>query len=334
MIKIYCIKNDNTKIVDISNITKNGTTLKKSINEFAWTLDFNITKNSDFYNIEIGDIIVVKLDDKEIFSGVVINGDITNLSFKAMDYAWYFSKNEDIYQFENVEASIVVRKLIETFQAKVGNIEISNTMVDKFYFAKTLGSIIKEIIENIKSLENQEFRFFYQEEKFHFERSKKNKFLRKQYNPLGSLKAILNGYEYNALDYIKEPKRTLNIEDMRNSIKVYKTSGKEYIQMSTAKDKANVEKYGLMQKLISYKDNDLSKGNTTADNILEQQNKVKETLNIEIPTLSEFIRDGELLQLEYYNYAIKGVYEIKSITYTFTNHKTIFQANMELKRVK
>ena len=102
MIKIYCIKNDNTKIVDISNITKNGTTLKKSINEFAWTLDFNITKNSDFYNIEIGDIIVVKLDDKEIFSGVVINGDITNLSFKAMDYAWYFSKNEDIYQFENV----------------------------------------------------------------------------------------------------------------------------------------------------------------------------------------------------------------------------------------
>ena len=74
-------------------------------------LRLNITKNPQFYNVEIGDIIVIKLDGKEIFSGIIINGDITNLSFKAVDYAWYFSKNEEIYQFEDIEASIVVRSL-------------------------------------------------------------------------------------------------------------------------------------------------------------------------------------------------------------------------------
>ena len=61
--------------------------LKKSINEFAWILDLQITRNNIFNDIEIGDIIVVKLDDKEIFSGIIISGDITNLTFKAVDYA-------------------------------------------------------------------------------------------------------------------------------------------------------------------------------------------------------------------------------------------------------
>jgi len=334
MITTYCIKNTSSQIVDISNIVKAEMKLKKSISEFAWTLDFNITKNPQFYNVEIGDIIAIKLDGKEIFSGIIINGDITNLSFKAVDYAWYFSKNEEIYQFEDIEASIVVRKLIETFGANTGNIEATNTMVDNFYFGKTLGEIIKEIIKNIKDLENQEFRFFYKETKFHFERSKKNKYKRGIYTPLSSLSSILNGYECNALNYIKEPKRTLDIEGMRNSIRVYKTSGKEYIQVSTAKDKGNIEKYGLMQKLVSYKDNDLNGGTITATNLLNQENKVNEKISFEIPLLSEFIRDGEILKLSYDKYGINGVFEITSITYNFSMHKTIFTASLELEKVE
>lgn len=334
MIKIYCIKNNSTQVIDISNITKDGMKLKKSISEFAWVLDFNITRNDIFNNIEIGDIIVLKLDSKEIFSGVVITGDITNLQYKAVDYTWYFAKNEEIYQFEDVESSVVVKKLIETFGGNTGNIEATNTMIDKFYFGKTLGAIIKEIIKNISDLENQEFRFFYKDTKFHFERSKKNKFLRGQYTPLDKLRAVLNDYEFNALNYIKEPKRVQSIEEMHNAVKVYKTSGKEYIQMSEAKDKGNIDKYGLMQKLVSYKDNDLNKGTITADSILSQENKVKETLSVEIPTLSEFIFDGELLKLNYESYEINGVYEIKSITYTFSNHESIFNAAMQLEKVK
>ena len=333
MKKVYCIKNTASQTVDITNIVKDGMKLKKSINEFAWILDLQITRNNIFNDIEIGDIVVVKLDNKEIFSGIIISGDITNLTFKAVDYAWYFNKNEEIYQFEDVESSVVVRKLIETFGGKTGNIEVTNTMIDKIYFSKTLGAIIKEIIKNIKELENQDFRFFYKDTKFHFERSKKNKFLRNQYTPLESLRAVLNDYSFNALNYIKEPKRTQSIEEMHNSIKVYKTSGKEYIQMSGAKDKTNVEKYGLMQKLVSYKDNDLNGGNITADSILSQENKVKETISLEIPTLSEFVFDGELLKINYEDYGINGVYEIISITYTFSNHETMFNCAMQLEKV-
>lgn len=161
----------------------------------------------------------------------------------------------------------------------------------------------------------------------------KNKYLRNQYIPINSLKAVLNDYSFNALNYIKEPKRKLSIEGMHNAIKVYKTSGKEYIQISGARDKKNIDKYGLMQKLVSYKDNDLNGGNVTADSILSQENKVKEIISLEIPTLSEFIYDGELLNLNYEKYGIKGIYEVKGITYIFTNHKDIFLATIELERV-
>ena len=61
MITTYCIKNTSNQIVDISNIVKDGMKLKKTISEFAWTLDLSITKNPQFYNLEIGDIIELRI---------------------------------------------------------------------------------------------------------------------------------------------------------------------------------------------------------------------------------------------------------------------------------
>ena len=59
MIRTYCIKNSENRTIDITNVVKNGAKLKKNINEFAWVLDFNITRNNIFNNIEVGDIIAV-----------------------------------------------------------------------------------------------------------------------------------------------------------------------------------------------------------------------------------------------------------------------------------
>lgn len=334
MLKIYCIKNTKNQTVDITNIVKDGMKLKKSVDEFAWVLDFNITRNEIFIDVEVGDIMVIKLDNEDIFSGVIITGDITNLKYKAVDYAWYFAKNEEIYQFEDVEASVVVTKLIETFGGNIGEIETTNMMVDNFYFGKTLGSIIKEIIKNTKELENKDYRFFYKNTKFHFVKSKKDKFLEGNYGAVSILKAVLNDYQYNALNYIEEPQRKVSIEEMHNSIKVYKTTGKEYIQTSQARDEEKINKYGLMQKLVEFKDNDLNGGNIKANNILFKESKVKESLNINIPVLNQFIYDGEILELMYLDYGILGFYEVKSISYTFEEDKSIFSASIKLEKVE
>ena len=69
-------------------------------------------------------------------------------------------------------------------------------------------------------------------------------------------------------------------------------------------------------------------------NLLNQENKVNEKISFEIPLLSEFIRDGEILKLSYDKYGINGVFEITSITYNFSMHKTIFTASLELEKVE
>ena len=61
MKRVYCIKNTASQTIDITNIVKDGMKLKKSINEFAWILDLQITRNNIFNDIEIGDIIVICL---------------------------------------------------------------------------------------------------------------------------------------------------------------------------------------------------------------------------------------------------------------------------------
>lgn len=332
MIQVICIKNTTNKAIDITNIIKSSMKLNKSLNEFAWSLDFSLTENKDFFNVEIGDVIVVKFNEEEIFSGIVRSGNFKTLSFKAIDYTFYFAQNKELYQFEDVEASIVVGKIIQSLGGKIGSLEATNTMVDTMYFNKTLGTIIKEIIDNIKKYENQEFWFFYKAGTFNFIRSKKSKYLRKEYVPLEALKGILNGYVFNALDYIQEPTMEKNLDTLRNSIKVYKSKGNEYTQLGEAKDSESIKKFGIFQEIVNIKENEIGLATTKAENILKQQNKIIEKIGLDIPILAEFMYPGELLKLNYEKYGITGVYEVNSISYNI-NMSNILKATMDLIKV-
>lgn len=332
MIKIFCIKNNSPKMIDISNVVKDGTNLKKNLTNFSWTMEFGIAKNNVFDDIELGDIMVIKLDDKEIFSGVVINSDLTNNTYQAIDYCWYFSNNEEIRQIQGIEASVVVKNMLEQFGATVGQVDSCNTMIDKLFFGKTIGAIIKEIIQNIKELENLDFRFFYHASKFYFVKSKKTKYKQNVYTPISALNGVLNENIFNALDYITVPTRKASIENMRNCIKVFQSDGKDYRQIYNKKNDSSIIKYGLMQKLVEIKDGD-NFGEDRANNMLLENNKVEEKISLELPLLSQFLDVGELLELNYEKFNIHGVYEITNISYTFSNHKTIFKASLDLERV-
>ena len=78
MIEVLLV-NTEDKILDITDLVKRGMTLSKSLSEFAWELEFDIVKNS--VKIDIGNLVILKLDNKEIFSGVIIKDN----KFKAMD---------------------------------------------------------------------------------------------------------------------------------------------------------------------------------------------------------------------------------------------------------
>lgn len=317
MITVICIKNTTNKTYDITPIIKNGMKLSKSTKNICWELNFELSKNSNL-GIDVGDVIILKENNKEVFGGVILTKEQDTLSFKALDYAFYFTKNKETYQFVDVEASKVIRALILSMRGEIGTLDETNLMVDKFYFGKSLGNIISEIINNIFSKEGKEYLFYYSEGKFNFKKSPKELYKEGIIKPISFVKGFHNDFTFNCLEYVKPPKRKISIEDMKNSIKIFIQKDKDYIKKDEMKDNNSIKKYGLMQEIIEIKEKDLNLSNQKATNILNKLNKVKEEITLYIPfggTVS--LIPGDILNLKYHDLNIVGVYEIKKLSYQF-----------------
>lgn len=317
----------NKKIINITNLIKREINLSKNINEFAWEIEFEIVKDS--ISIEIGDLIIIKLYKEEIFSGVIIK----DKPFKALDYAFYLNQNKETFQFDDVKVEVCVRELIKVLGGKIGVIEATNTNIDKFYFAVSIGSIIKEIIDNIKSLEGKEYEFFYEKGFFNFKARDKEKVLSGNLKPISYIRGKNLDKNFNALDYIKYPTYSKSMEKMKNSVKVYTQKGNNYIQLGESKDKKSIERYGLLQEVISVKESEAQINKNKAENILKKSNRLSEKLSIEIPFIDEIIKPGKVLELDYEELKINGLFEVSSVVYKISSKNLRIESKMELERL-
>ncbi|UPO98431.1 hypothetical protein MKD34_09110 (plasmid) [Cetobacterium somerae] len=326
MIEVLLV-NTEDKILDITDLVKRGMTLSKSLSEFAWELEFDIVKDS--VKIDIGNLVILKLDNKEIFSGVIIKDN----KFKAMDYSFYLNQNKETFQFVDVKVEVCIRELVNVLGGEVGTIEGTNTNIDKFYFGTSIGSIIKEIIDNIKALEGKEYDFYYELGKFHFKARDKVRVLSNELKPTTYIKGINKDFEFNALNYIKPPVYSRSMENMKNSIKVYTQKGNNYIQVGESKDDKSIKRYGLLQDVISIKEAEVGVNKNKAENILKLSNKLSENLTVEIPFIAEIINPGRVLKLNYQELDITGIFEVKSVVYTIAAKDMRIMAKMDLERL-
>lgn len=326
MIQFLLMKNTTNKLLDITQIIEVGSKLSKGKDDLCWGLSFTVFKDQLY--IECGDVIAIKYNSKEVFNGVIVS--TNSNSFKALDFGFYFNKNKHIFQFEDVESSEAIKLLIESIGGEIGNIEKTNTMIDKLYFNQALGSIIKEIMDNIIELEGITYSFYYKNGVFNFEKCKKDKYKAGVHSPLKALNGIFNGFNFNGLNYIVPPTRSTSIEDLRNSIRVYEQTGNEYINDSEAKNEISINKYGLMQEVIEIKENEKHIAEKKAENILKELNKVKETVSFSINFGTFDLAPLDILDLNYQEYNVIGIYEITSISYDISNNVKV---NLELERV-
>lgn len=327
MIQFLLIKNITNKVFDITQIVKTGATLSKTIGDLCYNFKFEIFEKSKVL-IEGGDIIVVKIRNKEKFSGVIIS--TSDNSYKALDYGFYFNQNKETFQFEDIEASKAIAFLIKSIGGHLGTIETTNTMIDKLYFGQSLASILQEIIDNIFELEDKSYNFFYNQGKFHFTKSKKDKYKEGNYKPLKAIKSRLRDFEFNGLKYIDKPSRSTSIENLRNSVRVYEQKENDYIKDSEAKAENSIKKFGLMQEIIEIKENDKEVATKKAENILKQLNKVEERISFSVNFSNLEIDPFDILELNYEEYNIKGIFEVTSVSYNISNN---IKLKLECERV-
>lgn len=136
-----------------TNITELVTNINWSgeYTQAARTLDFNMLvspydKNLPKVNIDLGDMIIFYVDNKEVFRGYIFtkeksySGNIS--SFTAYDIAIYTLKNEGSYNFKNVTAEAATRRVFNEFGIPIGSIEATNISINKKFISVNLYNII------------------------------------------------------------------------------------------------------------------------------------------------------------------------------------------------
>jgi hypothetical protein len=317
-IKIYCITD--TKRYDITDIVENGISWSRSKSEFAFTLDFSIAyrqvEGLPVVPVEVGSVIEVILSDNVAFSGLVLTEkygiDTEPVSYKAVDFCYYFNQNKEIFHFNKKEASLCIKELFETMSAPVGDLESSGVEIDRLYYNQSLGEIIKEIIELIQESTGNIWQFYYKSGKFHFTKAPKSKYQDGEISPM-ILTCEYEDETYNIFDMKIGPSFQNSIEGMVNSVKAITVDGESIGSISEKQDETLIEKYGLFQSIIKLSKEETSEADKSVSNLLEDKGKVFK--NTSFKTLGEVnaipwavIEDSSGI-----------VYEIISSTFTWDN---------------
>ena len=134
----------------------------------------------------------------------------------------------------------------------------------------------------------------------------------------------INVATINVLDEIGQNfSKSYSIADLKNKVTIITQHEKDARLIATKKDSKNIEKYGLLHHIENIDEKDISQANNIAINKLQQLNKIKETLSLELLGDTS-IKAGRVLNINNKDIDIVGKFNIISSKHTIENgiHKT------------
>ena len=292
-------------------------------------LDFSIPKDKAYINffIDCGDKILLTKDNKTVFQGIITDKSINGIfeeSFTAFDFAFYLNKSKIIKQFNNINGSGAISSVCSEQGINIGEIPTLSTNINHIYFDNTIAEIIDDILAQCS---NETGKIYYKEvladKLYIFERGTK------LINP--TYKMAVNVASINVLDEIGQNfSKGYSIADLKNKVTIITQNEKEARVIATKEDNKNIEKYGLLHHIESVDEKDINQATNIASNTLNELNKVKETLSLEL--LGDItIKAGRVLNINNKEIDVNGKFNIISTNHTIESgiHKT----NIEIERL-
>lgn len=284
----------------------NGVDILKKSNNTSWnsdtdTLGMQVTFDS-LVNLTEGSIISFLISSKEYFRGIIIKKSEGKFSYNytAMDYSFYF-KNEVIKQFNGIKASSAITSLLKEYgiNSKIVNIP---TAINKIY-KQSLSDIIEDILKQAE--EDQGIKYF--------KEMNVNTLVVKKLQDMRIKPKIIIGSDITIES---------SIEEMKNKILVVSSEESNNSIYAMAEDKNSINKFGLLQKIESIEEKNISQAKNITNNLLRQYNKVFKSTSINVLGIdgAETIRANRLIELNVGN-KLKGWYKIKSANHTLSNNK-------------
>ncbi len=322
---ILILKDKN--VYDITDIAGN-ISWSDNVDTLGMQLDFSVGFSSERYFtkfiIECGDIVLLK-NECEIFRGIIINKNYNSMfeqSFTAFDFCFYLNKSKPIKQFNKINAAAAIKQLCDDSNIEIGSIPPMKVSVKHIYYDKSVSEIIEDILQQEMNETGKKYLKEIRENKFYI-------FERYSQIVTGMFKPAINIAEFDIINAISNPNRTLSIEEMKNSILIISGGEKSVRVLGKAKDDISISKYGLLQEVETIDEKDKSKAKNIAEKKLKELNKVAETASIELLG-ADNIRAGRVIFVKEDYTGLNGDYLIKSCSHTLSDGMHTMSVELEV----
>ena len=148
------------------------------------------------------------------------------------------------------------------------------------------------------------------------------------------VKAVYQPYEraktFDVFNAIGDISKKESIQEMRNSILVGSDNEKESTIKATEKDQTSIDKFGLLQEVLTVDKKNQSQAKNIAKNKLKELNKVQKDISISIFGTDD-LRAGRIVKFTNKTFDLSGSFLIKSSNHTYNN--LIHRVNLTLGEV-
>lgn len=276
--------------------------------EISFDVAFNDVRHFPNNPCDIGDMVVLKNGNYEITKAVIVEENKSGRSpigYTSFDFAFYLNKSNAVYQFKNLFADQCIRKVLSDFNVPIGKIASMPVKINKIFNDVVVSDIIREIIEMVEKKQGTKYLMEMRQGKLYIE---------KQSDLTIKGTFILNGVTHDVTSAISNPTKKRSITDMVNSIQVV-SNDKVVLKRS---DSAMVNKYGVLQKVVTLDEKEKLSAAQVAKNELKELSKVVEETSVELLG-DDRVRAGRLFQIEEPITGIKGTYLIKDVNHSISN---------------
>jgi len=291
--------------------------------EINFSIAFNDTKYFPKNPCDIGDVVVLLNNGKEITRAIIVD-EVKNgrspIGYIGFDYAFYLNKSDAVYQFNKLSADACIKKILKDFNVPIGNIVSIPKSITKIYNGKKVSEIIKEIITAAEQSLGVKYLMEMRQGKLYIEKQG-------DLVVTGTFQLFEGGNAYDINSVIMSPSKRRSIVDMVNTIQVVGNNDKVVL---TKSDSKMVNKYGRLQKVITLDQKEKRSAAKVAENELKQLSKVIEENSVELMGNDNF-RAGRLFKLEEPITGIKGTFLIKDVLHTISKGIHTMKPSLEVK---
>lgn len=277
-------------------------TIDSSLNDIYRTLNFTLPYSFiKENNLKEGMKVTLENNGEKYFEGICLkfdDEDNTIGKFMVVNYMWYLTVYEETFQL-NGSAKETIKEVVAAFdkklEVKVDSKEF-NIKIKKIYYETTLEGIIKDIISQVTATSAS--KYYLIDDKGEFKIVKN----------LGEIK--LN------LKHISELRRTFDISNVKNQIKVISANSDKISKLVVEKDEKSIKEIGTIQKTSNVKSQNKAQAKNQALKLLDLYKNLNKTVSFSV--LGDFaIKIGYLTKINGMTYLITSVkHEIKQGIFT------------------